>query len=187
MTGDTPGLQSATTRADSLPPRRPLLRRVLAYALLFIVALVAYDLQPWRFRYAGYAETTLSVAGGTLRLDLSDHGRRKPRSYCLNSSFKIAGPGNEPIAIEMVRIGTRDVPSLRTGVKSEGQTRGDLNGATPMAYFQPSVVGRLVFPAEQPLEVEGAVIFRGQRHPFRVDLQLRRWHKDLKVIVFCVG
>jgi len=162
------------------------MKRVGLYLLLLLAALIAYDLQPWRFVRAGYARADVPIAGGMLRFDLVDHAGKKRRGHCLSYSFSTRDPSGDAITIVLDRIGSRSRPDLRRNQ----QTRGTL-AAAPLPdaprYFQPPNLGELEFPFDEPLEVTGSVQFQGASLPFRTELQLKRWHRDLRVTSFCVG
>ena len=157
------------------------------YALvLLVIALIGWSLQPWRFHYAGYARSDVSVAGGNLRFDLVDHAGRQPRAHCLSYSFKASEAGGEPITIALTRVGTPH-RSLRENVRAAGNTDGIPPEVATGSFFHAPNVGGLPISFDEPLELEGTVHYQGGRYPFRTRLQLRRWHKDLDVTSFCVG
>lgn len=70
-----------------------MLRRIALCALFLVAALIAWDMQPWRFVYAGYARTDIALGGGTLRFELVDHAGRKTRSH-RSASIKLMGGGS---------------------------------------------------------------------------------------------
>jgi hypothetical protein len=154
--------------------------------LLLIAALIAWDLQPWRFVYAGYARVDVAVAGGTLRFDLQDHAGKKRRGHCLSYNFTTRDPAGESITVAVERIGTRSQPELRSNLLASGKTESVAFPDAP-SFFHPPNVGRLEFPFDEPLEVSGSVQYKGVNHPFHTELQLKRWHEDLRVTSFCVG
>jgi hypothetical protein len=154
--------------------------------LLLVAALIAWDLQPWRFVYAGYARADVAVAGGTLRFELVDHAGERHRGHCLSYHFSTREPAGEAIAVVVDRIGTRSQPDMRKALQSSGTIEAASLPGFPHFFHAPNV-GGLEFPFDEPLEVRGAVQYRGASHPFRAELQLKRWHRDLRVTSFCVG
>ncbi len=163
------------------------MRRIAAYALLLIAALVAYDLQPWRYAHAGYARADVTLPDGTLRFDLVDHAGKKARGYCLSYAFTTHDPAGESITLLLDRVGTRSQPVLRSHVETSGRTVGDPQADTVPRFFEAPNIGRLEFPFDEPLEVSGSVTYKGATHPFHAELQLKRWHRDQHFTAFCVG
>lgn len=162
------------------------MKRTGLYLLLLIAALIAWDLQPWRFVYAGYARADVPIAGGNLRFDLVDHAGKKRRGHCLTTSFSTRDPEGEDIKVVVDRIGTRSRPDLRRNLQSSGTMVAVPLPQAPRFFELPNV-GDLQFPFDEPLEVSGTVQFKGSDHPFRAELQLQRWHKGRRVTAFCVG
>jgi hypothetical protein len=162
------------------------LRKIGLSLVLLIVALIAWEMQPWRFVYAGYARGDVAVAGGTLRFDLVDHAGKKRRGHCLSYYFTTPDPEGDAITVTLERIGTRSQPDLRRDVQARGTTAAAPLPDAPR-YFPGPNIGQLEFPFDEPLEITGSVQYKGVNHPFRTALQLQRWHKGLRVTSFCVG
>jgi len=161
-------------------------RRAGLYLLLLIAALIAWDQQPWRFVIAGYARADIPVAGGTLRFDLVDHAGKKRRGHCLSYNFTTRDVTPEAIMVTLDHIGTHSQPDLRSGLQSSGTTETAPFPDAPRFFHAPNI-GQLEFPFDEPLEVSGSVQYKGVNHPFRAQLQLERWHRDLRATSFCVG
>lgn len=154
----------------------------IAIAALLLVALF----QPWSYNHRGFAEVRVSVAGGEIDLSLYDQaGAQKGNSYCLFSTFLTNDQPGEAVAIGLDRIGTRSTPELSTHVDSSGETFRIQGVESTLSYFEgPST--RLVFPTDEPLDVQGSIHYKGVSHRFQTSMKLRHWEKSRTAIKFCL-
>jgi hypothetical protein len=153
--------------------------------VLALLSLGAVLVQPYRYYPYGFDEVAVEIPGGVLRIELTDYARTKSRkTYCLSSWFRTSDRSGQPISIAIRRAATASVPNLITNFERSGVTKSVGEDQTS-SYFEPGPIGKLVFPTNEAIEIEGTVQYKGISYPFLASLKLRFWAENRGFTSFC--
>lgn len=152
------------------------------YAIAAVVLVALF--QPWSYDRRGSARISVAVPGGAIDLMLVDQANSK--GYCLTSTFNTDDAPGEAVSITIDRIGTASTGSLGAHLTKAGITSGFQGPQRPVTFFEGPGVRKLVFPGEEPVEVTGAIQYKGVVHRFQTSMKLRHWEKNRDYRTYCV-